>query len=497
MTGTRFDYSYDCLPGAAAPAVVQRFDYDALEPKGRRKSPPSRTKHVDAILTQSKRSKLASNARDIARNFAIASWMIRRHLDYVTLFDVDFETGDSGLNRDIEQLFKIHANPSVCDAGSRFSRERMFRLAELRALEDGDGGLMLLSDGRMQGIEGELFRDPDLRQVAGVGADRPWVNGVQVGRGGRHLRYSLHRRPPGKYGTEFDRIVPARNMLFHGFFDHYASSQVRGVSPIVAALNPLRDVYENFDLALAKAKVSQLFAVAFMRDAQESAGALTNPANDDDDGDGEGGDAGEAKGRYEVDYGRGPVHLDLDPGEDAKVIESQQPSTQFQDFTQLVIAVGLKALDIPYSFCDESHTNFFGSRAAWLHYERSCHDKRENQRELRRRYSIWKLQTWIQDGLITLPRGMTIGSIEFTWTPRGMPWWKPSEEIKGDKEACGAGFSNPYDVCKRTGSNFENNVDRTMKAIKYARDRGLAELNEPLNLSFATSGDLVIQGTSE
>ncbi len=52
--------------------------------------------------------------------------------------------------------------------------------------------------------------------------------------------------------------------------------------------------------------------------------------------------------------------FDFDVGDKAEFLESQQPSDQFRAYTQLVSMMALKALDIPYSFYDESFTNYSG-----------------------------------------------------------------------------------------------------------------------------------------
>jgi len=101
-----------------------------------------------------------------------------------------------------------------------------------------------------------------------------------------------------------------------GYFDRF--DQVRGVSPMAAGVNTLRDTYEGFDYALAKMKVSQLFGLAFFR---EKSDPVDQPSPSDDDGAG-----------YEVDFGRGPVLLDLDPGDRAEFLESKSPATEFQQF---------------------------------------------------------------------------------------------------------------------------------------------------------------------
>lgn len=364
-----------------------------------------------------------------------------------------------------------------CDVAGRHRREKLFRIAEARRTIGGDCGFVKIRDGRIQGMESDRIRDPDEKWKRDNPKKREnWVSGVRTNKSGRSLEFSIHRRGKNGYGFEFDRVVPARRFIHYGYFDRFATEQTRGVSPIVSALNPLRDVYENIDYALIKAKVQQMFALAFFRDADESAG--DTEGGDDADGN-------EDKSGYKVDFGRGPIQLDLEPGDRAEFLESQSPSSQFQAFTQLVIAVALKALDIPYSFYDESHTNFFGSRGAWLHYERSCHDKREDQIELRRQYTVWKYQLWIQDGDLVLPRGKTIVDTPFEWVPEGMPWWDPAKEIRGDLMAIGAGLDNPQRIIKERGrGDLETNLYAIAEAIQLAKDIGEEVLGEPLTLSF-------------
>lgn len=439
-----------------------RFQYDAIRPRGRRRDPGSRVTREDHLMRGNQRNALQANAADLCRNLSLAAWMVRRHLDYVSQFTFHSRTDNADLDTQIEALMEEDARPSNADVAGKFSREKLFRIAEMRRVLDGDTLLVKLDDGRLQGIQADLIADPG-EKLDG----EQWINGVLVTRVGRPLAFGVKYRTD--YATEtFDRRINSTNAIHYGFFDRYAADQVRGVSPLVPALNPLRDVYENFDYALAKAKVSQLFALAFYRDAEES---VVEPQSESDVAQDEEYEPQEA--RYKVDFGKGPVQLDLDPGDRAEFLESKTPSTEFQNFTQLVIQVALKALDIPYSFYDESHTNFFGSRAAWLHYERSCRDKRDDQIELRRSYTIWKLQTWIRDGRLVLPRGMRISDLYWEWQPRGMPWWDPSKEVRGHVEAIAAGLDTPQRVCKQGDTDFYDNINEIAKAQAYAASKGV------------------------
>ncbi len=343
---------------------------------------------------------------------------------------------------------------------------------------------MLINNGTVQGIEADLIRQPPDKYIT-KDSSHEWVQGVEVDGCGNPRRYSLYGRGRGGTGYEWRKNVAARNLILHGFFQRYASEQIRGVSPIVASLNNYRDLYENFDYALAKAKLSQLFALAMFR-APESK-SLIDEFEDPEDSEStnEGTPQNSTEREREVNLSNGAEILDLDVGDDAKFLESNTPSTQFQSYTQLICAVALKSLDIPYSFYDEAYTNYSGQRTSWLLYERACVDPRDDQLEMRRRWTVFQLQRWLGTGELKLPRGMTIADVTWLWTPLGMPWWKPSEELTADLKAIAAGLSSPQRVCQeRALGDPRENLRQTAEFFKYAKEVGEEILGVPLRPSF-------------
>lgn len=455
--------------------------YDAIKPAGKRKQPSSHIMREDAHLRGQKRRQLMANAADLRRNLALAAWMIRRHLDYVSRFNFEAATGDRGLDRDLAEFVEIQSRPVNMDRGRRLSREKFFRLAEARRVLDGDFGIVRLRSGQVQAIKADLIRDPSTDAIR---EGDEWESGVRIDTAGAHIEYSIHRRTPGGRGTEFARRIPAANFHLYGFFDDAPGDQVRGVSPFAAAVADLRDVYESIDYAKTKIKLAQLLGIAFKRgDGQGLESALPTATQKSID-------AGEAcddelDEPRTIDWSHGLTSFDLDPDESIELIESKTPSTEFQQFIRVVIMVAMKALDIPYSFFDEKHTNFHGSRGAWLQYDRSCLDKRDDQIEMRRRWTLWQFQRGLADGLLLPPSGRTLADLRFRWVPKGFPWWKPSEEVVGSLKAIAGGLDNPIRVCHEfdRGDVFDN-IDRTLEVMKYAHDRGIEMLGQPLRLSF-------------
>lgn len=431
--------------------------YDAVKTTGKRKPASSVLKTEDDELQGRDRAALVGTTRDLARNFSLVAWAIRKHLDYVTLYDFQMRTEDAALNEQIEKLMHDWQRPQNCDASGRHSFSRMLRLFEACRTKDGDVFALKLQTGQLQAVEGDRVRQPDIMdQVMQDG--QQWINGIRVNNAGAAAEMAIYdRKGGGRF--ELNRVVPAARMIQHGYFERF--DQVRGISPLSAAINSFRDVYEGIDYALAKMKVEQLFALVFYRDANESVSQLMAGGSD-------------ALG-YSVDFKKGPVQLDLDPGDRAEFLKSDNPGSNTRDFINVVLGIAMKALDLPFNFYDEAHTNFFGSRAAWLLYDRSCQSKRADVLEFLRKITVWLLQTWIVNGDLVLPDGATISDLEFEWVHRGMPWWDPSKEINGNVAAIKAGLDNPYRICKEAGrGEFEENVDMIARAKAYAESRGVS-----------------------
>lgn len=453
------------------------FSYDGADAQSkRRRAPVNKLTSEDDALNTAQRRRLVATTRDLQRNFSIAAWAIRKHLDFVTNFSFASNNAEhviaegseaeqqakSALDDEIEAIIEEASEPKNCDAAGRHDLSSMVRLGEARATVDGDVLFVRLADGTMQAIEGDRCRSPG-------GEGRDVKHGVRVDGRGRAIAYAIHTRDGSSF--QFERWVPAGNVFHRGYFDRF--DQVRGISPMAPALNTLRDLYEGFDLALAKAKIAQLFGLITKRGGLD---ALGNPT------------ATEINGRteYSVDLGKGPFHLDLDPGDDAQFLEARTPSTEFQNYSELMIAVSLLSLDLPWNFYKVDATNFFGSRAALNLYLQSVKPKRAANQRLLNQWTRWQLELAILDGRLRLPSGLTIDDLRWSWTPDGLPWWNPSQEADGAIKSIAAGLDNPQRIAQETGTNAFENVDKIAEIQAYARRKGV-------KLSYAPQPAITIQ----
>lgn len=430
---------------------MAKAGYDAITSTGKRKPASPIIKREDEFLLNRDRNAMIGSGQSLYRNFSMVAWAVRKHLDYNTHFSFQARTENEEFNERLETLMWEWERPANCDSSGRMPFTSMMRLAEARRVVDGDFFFMKRLDGTLSAVEADLIRDPD--DLAGEG--ERWFNGGKVNADGRVLVWGLHKRlRNGQY--EYLRTVPANNMVHLCNFDRF--DQVRGISPLASAFNSFRDVYEGIDYALAKMKVEQLFALIVKSTSASGTGEYTRNGD----------------GTYDVDFGRGPIKLELDNDDTAEFLKSDNPGSNTQDFINLVLSMAIKALDLPINFVDESKTNFFGSRAAWMLYDRSCDSKRAIMLEALRKITVWKMAQWIQSGELVLPAGMMLTDVDFEWVHKGMPWWDPAKEINGDLAAISAGLDNPYRICKERGrGEFEENVMLIAKAKKFAEAAGV------------------------
>lgn len=465
--------TFTAMPSGSTTATYGDDVYDALNPKGRRRSASTSTiKPEDLLMNSSRRDLMDANAQDVHRNFSLLQWMIRQTINYCTLFDFHPTTKDEGLNKDLRFLMTRDCEPENNDYVGRMSWDDMRAVAESLKIVAGDCHIVPIQEGTLQLIEGSYCRDPRDKK------DGRWLNGAKLNARNRVIAWNFreHDMTAGSYGSSYkDREVPANRVWQHIQYEQRANL-VRGLSSISAALNEMRDLYETMDLARAKIKLEQLFGIAIFRnpDDDDDIADAVNENGDDEDDDPE----TEAEEYY--DFGKGaPVVMDRTVGEKVEILQANSPGSNTIEFMRLCIQLVMLALDLPANFYNPSETNFFGSQAAWTLFERSCHRRRQSQLRLHKRMTRWRQWRWILPtdlsgtGEIVLPRSMSIDDLTYKWVPRGVPFWKPTEQLSAGLGRVAAGLTTMQGLCDETGSGlFEENLQNLRHELHKAEQLG-------------------------
>jgi len=492
-----------------------QFSYQAVQDKARRQAPKTRIYHEGEVLPPKLRRKLQATTQDQARNISLVAWMTRKHLDYVSKFHFSFRTDKPDTDKVVNRIFKWHGAPRNLDYLGRFGRDEMFRLFELEKVLCGDAGLLKLDDLKLQAIESDLIaKGTDIPE--GIKVNN---SGLVVDATGRVLKYAICNRGENGATCKFDHAEDAANVIFDGYWNRF-SSQFRGVSPLSTAINMVQDIHEGFEFNLVKTKMHALLGVAIMRKAEDdgnvgtASGAKTiTPwvAEAHDwvayDYCSYGGKLYVCQTAYSTttasvfatdlaagywsedttDTGldlnpRAINMLDLNPGEDAKILESATPSSQFVEGSYLFIQIAMLALDIPVTSFDSRRSSFSARIADLNEYEVSSDAKRTKNRYVRKDYSDWVLATIWNDSSspwqlrkIATADGMALRDIQEAseWIPSGSPWLDKYRQAMGDELAINMMLDNSIDAARRRGGNVFENIDKQAIVIKYAAEKGV------------------------
>ena len=251
---------------------------------------------------------------------------------------------------------------------------------------------------------------------------------------------------------EFDHMEDWDNLIYDGYFTDI--DQDRGVSPMAAAVNRMKDTMEALEWTNLKIKLHALFGVAFARDG--TTGLWPSPNAEDERS---ATDTGQPT--KSVSPQKGIMVFDLNPGETVDAIESKTPASEFVDYEQLSIRLALLSMDIPYTFFDSSKSSYSARIADANMYEFLARVKREKNRNVLQEYSDWKLRTWLlSDAPMFKPlqeafnaSNLTLRDLQrsVTWEGRQTPWIDKLKQLEGDEKEIAMGINSRRRIMKARG----------------------------------------------
>lgn len=441
--------------------VLAALKYNAIENRPTRRPIYVSLKSEDRELPSEKRRRLISEARDQQRNFSLAGFALRKHLQFVSYYRFFAATPDRQFNKRLEALVERWKEPRWCDAQRRRGFDELMTLIEAHRAIDGDVGVLKRADGRIQLIESD--------RIGGApneydDADE-WINGIKRDADGAPIAYCVNRRRKSG-GYEFERVVSALDMDLPAYLSR--SDQLRGVSLFAPAVEMVSYLYDGLSYALAKLKLEQILG---LKTKLEDGGTIVSQY-----GTQETDDAQSVNRKAEETFGSDVMHLALKVGEDAEFMESSNPSQNFQSFCESIIRMIFAALDVPFSFYDGSQTNFYGSEGEFEQYLDSVEKKQAPMIATLNGWIFdWLLPNWILDGLISLPAGWTLDGLrgDVGWRGSGAPSWRLFRNVKEVQAGISAGLVSPLKVADSYGEDMLRNIDEIAAIRRYAAAQGV------------------------
>lgn len=449
--------------------------YQAVQDVGRRQASRTTAHNEDRTLKPKMRKRLEETATDQARNYAIAAWMIRRHLDYVSRFAPSVKTGFPDLDKAVKALLREQGKRRNFDVAGKFSRDQAMRFFELHKVLEGDAAFVLLRNGKHQIIEGRMIGKPDdLKDVPKAYRNRINDHGLIVDPNTGELKAAcvLRWNDAGDKKV-YGRIIKADDLVFDAYYPRVNSS--RGVSPLSTSINPIADLYESVEATAIKIKLHALFGVAITRKGTEFGEGGFEHEEDEEYNVPE-------SGAQEVDFSKGAAFVNLDPGEDLKTIESTTPNSQFVDFSSLVIRLAMLSLDIAYTAFDSSKASFSARIADRQEYEFSAGQKRQKNQEVLEELTAWDVRRWAADdsllGQSIRDAGVDVDHVirSITWDPIGAPWLDKLKEVLGDERAIALGLDSTPRAARRRGLDAYDILEEEAEFRNAAKAAGVSHV---------------------
>jgi len=458
------------------------FEYEATQTSPHRAAPKVSIKNSDDELSRNKRKIASATTLDEVKNGALLAWMIRRHIDYVSRFEINFRSGNAALDEKVHSLLAWHRRRANWEKAGRLNRDDWMRIFEFSKVTHGDAAGIKLADGKIQGLNSDQIAKPDdwgdkkpnqkmIERVSDHGLILDKQNGVE--------KYCIcYRNKEGR--LIFDHFEDAENILFDGYFT--AFNQTRAPSPLIAAINDVIDMRDIVLYTKINLKLKNLFAIAMFRDTADPLGGHTE---DDDE------DIAESGQEQQLTPDRINL-LDLDAADKVQSIESQSPSPNAMEFMFILARISMLALDIPFTALDSSKASFSARIADRAEYEESCESKRDKNADVLRDIYTWKFEDWYANdeefrGLADAakyPWQKIVDKLDFM--PAGTPWMDKLTEIKADILSVSLGIESIPRIARRHGLDAYAIGKEQAEYLAWAKENNLP-------IFYASGGQQAVQ----
>ncbi len=443
--------------------------YDAAGNTKKRNSAPAYIQDEDKGLNKFDRSSLIANAWDCYRNSSILQWAVTKHLDFVSSFKLQVKTSNEETNKDIEKLWRWWSDK--CDISQRYNFDEMMRLIETQRVCSGDGYIYLDENNvRIGIIQSDCICQPDGQPLSG-----DWVQGIRIGDMGQITGYAWCERV-GTNGRKLKKVIPAKNILRISYSNRY--DQYRGISPLASCLNQVRDLDEAKGYLMAKMKAQAQYGIVITRQSQVDINTGLHMGSDN-------------QTSYNVKATDNKLLLDMDRGDDAKLLVSQSPAADVQTFISQMLQQVLKSLDIDIALYNSTLSSFSGNKAAIGLFQISIAQKQKALIKLQKQIFYWVLNQWVDEGILDLPADMNLWDIDFDFIPTtSTDFFDALKDIKQTMLLLAGGFGDFQQFAKQRGLDWKKCIDNMSTQIAYAKEKGVDITLAGVTGTSATNPDL-------
>lgn len=399
------------------------------------------------------RRDLVDRARQLERNSVLAEGMLSRSTEAVVGngFGLQAKSGDEDWNKNTEALWKAWCE-SGADVRGLCSFGELLALVFRSYLRDGDVGAVLMSTGNIRVVESDEIASP-------TGYMQPnMVDGVELNESGRPIAYHVIRNPRvlsmDRRHVPNHTAVPAENVLF--LARRRRSGQTRGVSAFSGVTWILDQIDGNIEAVTVAARMAACFGIVLKR--RNRMNGLDTVTGSD----------GIARRKLRIEPG---ALMEVEPDEDVKGLQGQQPTTNFPDFLNTLARVAAIPFGLPVEILmmNFEKTNYSNARAALLQAFKVWREHQGRLKAFCSRIYLWWLLRQIEAGEISARPD----ALEHGWLTPGWQWIDPVSEIQTTLAAIDSGLETRAQALMRLGYDPEEQYAQIRKEQPVAKELGI------------------------
>lgn len=395
-------------------------------------------------------------AQALEKNNEIVGPMLDRSVENLLGdgFGLQSTTPDAVWNAKAQNLFWDWADSADIQGKSFYRWCALFLRSHLR---DGDIGVALLTDGRLQAIEADLIQTnyKDSSKTIRV------IDGVEMNDQRRPVGYWVQTLKNGK--VDFSRFDAQDFILFS---NEKRFGEARGMPYLQCSFNILDHIVDWMRSSVIAAKIAACFGLIITKtNAQQTVNKFNKVS-----------DGCSSKPIQDIEPG---MTAYLNPGEDIKTLSPAQPQQSFPDQLRIMLRLVGLSLGLPLEqiLLDYSEANFSSARMSMIQTKRTHRAIQERFMEVLSRIYKWRISKFIKDGqLEARPDAWS-----HRWKPAKFEYADPVKELQARMLEMDMGLTDLETLHIEAGTDYKEWLERRATQIKDFAGKGIPLLRSNMS----------------
>lgn len=450
-------------------SIEARSNYDAAD-SGRLQSQWTVLNENGEQTDCFERDIVRARARDLERNSDIENGIIRAFRRNVvgTGLHVRITTGDTELDKKLEEYWKEWCKARNCDVTGTQSLSQIMRMCVQRKIVD--GGFLILKRYTDQGflpfqLQVIEVDDLDTTQIQPHNKENRIVGGIEYNRWNRPQGYWIKQYTVDGLCQLPSIYVEAKDAIF--YFTRRRPTQLREMSDLAPTVTRIKDANEFMLAAMVKEKMSACLA-AFIKRLNPTPGTFGSRNQRSD----------------EITYsGKRLVPgmiMELNQGDDVVTINPAGQGTDAATFIKLqqrMISSG-SGLSYEATSRDLSETTYSSARQGLIEDDLTYGEEREGLQDivLDEIYETFVISCWLK-GLLDVSAEKFWKNkdqyLRHEWVTEPRRWIDPQKESNANKIALATGQKTFQQICSENGRDWKQVIDEMAEAQNYAAEKGI------------------------